>query len=131
MSEELRPGVTGEASVEVTEAVTAERVGSGSVPVLSTPEVVALVERAAMNALEGALGDGVTTVGSRVELDHLAPTPVGGRATARATLDAVQGRTLTFSVEVTDDAGVVARAGHVRVVVDRERFLTSARGRAV
>ncbi len=129
MSEELRPGATGEASVEVTDAVTAERVGSGSVPVLATPEVVALVERAAMNALHGALGDGATTVGSRIVLDHLAPTPLGGRVIARATLDAVDGRTLTFSVEVTDDAGVVARAGHVRVVVDRERFLTSARER--
>ena len=129
MSEELRPGRSGEASVEVTDAVTAERVGSGAVPVLATPEVVALVERAAIAALEGALDDGATTVGSRVELDHLAPTPVGGRAVARARLDAVGGRTLTFSVEVRDGAGTVARATHVRVIVDQERFLGSAKER--
>ena len=129
MSDELRPGRSGEASVEVTLAVTADRFGSGAVPVLATPEVVALVERAAIAALEGALGDGATTVGSRVELDHLAPTPVGGRAVARATLDAVEGRTLTFSVEVRDGAGTIARATHVRVIVDRERFLGSARER--
>ena len=129
MSGEPTPGLRGEASVEVTEAVTADRVGSGGVPVLATPEVVALVERAAVAALEGALPDGSTTVGSRVELDHLAPTPVGGRAVAVAVLEAVDGRRLTFSFEVTDGAGVVARGSHLRAIVDRERFLAAAEER--
>ncbi|MEX2457625.1 MAG: hotdog domain-containing protein [Actinomycetota bacterium] len=129
MGDELSPGRRGEVSLEVTEAVTAERVGSGGVPVLATPEVVSLVERAAVAALEGALPEGSTTVGSRIELDHLAPTPVGGRASAVAILEAVDGRRLTFSFEVTDGMGVVARGSHLRAVVDRERFLAAAEER--
>ncbi|HYU57254.1 MAG TPA: hotdog domain-containing protein [Actinomycetota bacterium] len=123
---EPRPGLEAEASLDVTDAVTAARVGSGGVPVLATPEVVALVERAVVAALERALAEGQTTVGARIELDHLAPTPVGGTATARARLDDVDGRRLTFSFTVTDDAGEIARGTHVRVVVDLKRFLAAA-----
>ncbi|MCA1727363.1 MAG: thioesterase [Actinobacteria bacterium] len=126
---ELAPGLSGEASIDVSEAVTAERVGSGAVPVLATPEVVALVERAAVSALNGALADGSTTVGSRIELDHLAPTPVGGRASARAEVARVEGRSVEFSFEVNDAAGPVARGTHTRIVVDRHRFLASAQAR--
>lgn len=129
MTEGPRAGLRGEATIEVTDAVSAERVGSGLVPVLATPEVVALVERAAVSALDGALEDGSTTVGSRVELDHLAPTPLGSTATAVATLESVDQRTLEFAFEVTDPGGVVARGRHVRVVVDRERFMATANER--
>lgn len=129
MGQEPRPGLRGEASLEVTEAVTADRVGSGGVPVLATPEVVSLVERAAVAALEDALPEGSTSVGSRIELEHLAPTPVGGRASAVAVLEVVDGRRLAFSFEVTDGAGVVATGSHLRAVVDRARFLAAAEER--
>jgi fluoroacetyl-CoA thioesterase len=126
---DLQPGLEGDASVEVTDAVAASSVGSGTVAVLATPEVAALVERAAVAALEGVLDDGRTSVGSRLELDHLAPTPVGGRATARVRLETVEGRRLEFAFEVTDGSGTVARGRHVRVVIDAERFMAAARER--
>lgn len=125
----LRPGLEGRAGLEVEASRTALAVGSGTVPVLATPEVVAVVERAAVAALEPALDEGQTTVGSRVEIDHLAPTPLGGRVEANARLESVDGRSLEFAFEVQDDAGVVARGRHVRALVDRERFLASARKR--
>jgi predicted thioesterase len=121
-----------EATVEetVTEDMTAERLGSGDVPVLGTPAVLALIEAAAVAAVTDALETGQTSVGSSVELVHLAPTPVGALVTATASLVEVNGRHLRFSFEVADPAGPVARGSHERVVVDRERFLEGARQRS-
>ena len=122
-------GAVARVELTVTDADTAQAVGSGDVPVLATPAVLALVEAAALAAVEGRLDAGATTVGTWVELEHLAPTPEGGAVTARATLVAVDDRTLEFEVEVADAAGVVARGRHRRVVVDRARFLDTAAGR--
>lgn len=130
MNQAPTPGSTGTAKLDVSEGNTALAVGSGSVPMLATPEVVALVERAAVAAVDGTLDEGTTTVGSRVELDHLAPTPVGASAEATARLESVDGRRLEFSFEVTDPAGVVARGRHLRVIVDAARFTASAKERA-
>lgn len=110
--------------------MTAESVGSGDVEVLATPLVGALMERAAVKLIEGVLPRSFTTVGSVVRLVHLAPTPVGATVTATASLSSVDGRRLRFSCTVTDPAGDVARGTHERVVVDRDRFLRSAAGRA-
>ena len=107
----------------VTERDTAVAFGSGTVPVLATPRVVALVEEATVLALRGRLAAGETTVGMRVQLDHLAPTPVGGAVTAEAHLEKVEGRRLTFTVSVTDGRGLVAVGKVTRVVVDEARFL--------
>jgi fluoroacetyl-CoA thioesterase len=125
----LEPGL--EASVEetVNEAMTAERLGSGDVPVLGTPAILALVEAAAVAAVSGAFAPAQTTVGSSVELEHVAPTPVGASVVCRAELVEVDGRRLRFSFEVSDPAGPVARGRHIRVIVDRERFLATAQGR--
>ena len=109
--------------------MTAAALGSGNVPVLGTPAVVALVERAACAAVQGRLEPGLTSVGSSVDLIHLAPTPVGTQVTAMARLLNVEGRTLTFEIEVRDRGGAVARGTHRRVVVDRERFLSGAANR--
>ncbi|HCO03021.1 MAG TPA: thioesterase [Actinobacteria bacterium] len=108
--------------MEVTHDRAAAAVGSGSVNVLATPEIVALVERTAVQLLDGHLPDGQTTVGTRIELDHLAPTPVGLAVSARVRLEAVEGRTLRFTFEVRDPAGEVAVGSHVRTLVDRVRF---------
>lgn len=126
----LEPGL--EATVEelVTEAMTAERLGSGDVPVLGTPAVLALVEAAAVGAVSGSLEAGQTTVGSSVDLQHVAPTAIGAMVTATAGLVEVEGRRLRFSFEVTDPAGPIARGRHGRVIVDREAFLRGARDRA-
>lgn len=125
----LEPGLQASAEEDVEEASTAERLGSGDVPVLGTPALLALVERAAVAAVTSELEQGQTTVGTRVELDHAAPTPVGVRITAMARLEAVDGRKLTFSFEANDRTGPVARGTHVRVLVDRERFLADAEAR--
>jgi predicted thioesterase len=105
----------------VTDADTAIALGSGDVPVLGTPRVVALVERATVAAL--TLEEGQTSVGTRVQLEHLAPTPVGRSVVATADLVAIEGRRLTFEVTVHDGQTLAARGTVERVVVDRGRFL--------
>jgi predicted thioesterase len=90
--------------------------------VLATPRVVALAEVATLAALAGQLDPGSTSVGTRVELDHLAPSPVGAEVEATAELVEVAGRRLTFTVKVTQDGRVVARGRITRAVVDRARF---------
>jgi predicted thioesterase len=97
--------------------------------VLGTPAVLALAEAAACAAVGGRLPEGGTSVGTWVELDHLAPTPPGRPVTASATLTAVDGRTLEFEFEVKDPGGVVARGRHRRAVVDRARFAEGAERR--
>ena len=107
----------------MTAADTAEALGSGDVPVFATPAVLALVEEAACDAVAGALGEGRTSVGSWVELEHLAPSKVGADVIATAELTGVDGKVLEFTCEVRDGERVVARARHRRAIVDREKFL--------
>ena len=123
-----RPGLTASVSLDVTDADTAIALGSGDVPVLATPRVVALAEEASVKAVEGALSKGSTTVGYRVQLDHLAPTMPGTTVTAEAMLETIEGRRLTFRVSVTDHHGLVAAGRITRVTVERERFLEKAAG---
>ena len=118
----LAPGLAGEVSAPVTDRDTALAVGSGEVRVLATPRVVALVEAASVDALAGALDKETTSVGTRVELDHLAPSPVGATVTARAELVEVAGRRLTFDVTLIQDGAVVARGRLTRTLVPRARF---------
>jgi len=127
MAGSLEPGLIGEAEWEVTEEVTAARWGSGLVPVLGTPALVALMEQAAVAALEGHLPPDQTSVGVRVDVRHLAATPVGMRVRARAELVAVDGRRLTFHIEAWDETERIGEATHKRVVVERERFLQRVR----
>lgn len=123
-----RPGLTATVTLDVTEADTAIALGSGDVHVLATPRVVALAEEASVKAVEGALGAGSTTVGYRVQLDHLSPTMPGTTVTAEAVLEAVEGRRLTFRVSVTDPRGLVAAGRITRVAVERDRFMEKAAG---
>lgn len=122
----VEPGLSGEVELEVGEADTALALRSGEVPVLGTPRIVALCEEASVRALEGHLPEGETTVGHTIQLDHVAPTRVGGRVRAEATLQKVAGRRLTFNVSVSDQRGLVAAGKITRVVVDTERFLEKA-----
>jgi fluoroacetyl-CoA thioesterase len=107
---------------------TAIALHTGDVAVVATPRVVTLAEEATVHAVEGELADGETTVGYRVQLDHLAPTAVGGKVLAEATLEAVESRRLTFRVSVSDGRGLVAAGRITRVVVERSRFLEKAAG---
>lgn len=124
----IRPGLTGRSQLDVAESDTAAALGSGDVPVLATPRVVALCEQASLAALGAALSPDQTSVGMRVQIDHLAPTRIGGVVTADATLEKVEGRRLTFTVAVNDRCGLVAAGRVTRVVVERERFLGKAAG---
>jgi predicted thioesterase len=118
--------LVGTAELVVTADDTAQALATGDVPVLATPRVVGLAEEASIRAIDGELADGTTSVGYRVQLDHLAPTAIGGRVRAEATVEAVEGRRLTFRVSVSDGHGLVAAGRLTRVVVERERFLEKA-----
>lgn len=119
----LEPGLSASVELDVGVADTAVAFGSGDVPALGTPRVVALCEQATVAALRGCLDEGFTSVGRRVQLDHLSPTAVGHAVTALATLEKVEGPRLTFAVSVRDDRSLVAAGKVTRVVVDRERFI--------
>ena len=119
---ELKPGLAGETAVTVTADLTAAALGSGSVQVYSTPALIALLEGAAIEALAGHLPDDMTTVGVRVDVRHLAATPVGQTVTARAILREVDGRRLVFDVSAWDPVEPVAEGMHERFIVDRARF---------
>jgi predicted thioesterase len=120
----LRPGLTASASFDVTDADTAIALGSGLVPVLATPRLLAWCEAVTVQAVAAGLDEGRTSVGSRVQLDHLRATPIGGRLTVNAQLIHVDGRLLRFEVTALDESAAVVAHGQItRVVVDRERFL--------
>jgi fluoroacetyl-CoA thioesterase len=116
-------GQRGVARLVVTNEDTALAMGSGSVPVLATPRVICLCEEAAVSAINGHLPPGLTSVGMRVQVDHLQPTAVGSPVEAEAVLEKVDGRRLTFTVTVSDPRGLVAAGKVTRVIVDTERFL--------
>ena len=122
----INPGLRAGFAYTVTEADTAVAAGSGDVPVLATPRVLALSERASVEAVAGALEAGATTVGARVELEHLKATRVGATVEVEAVLERVDGRRLEFAVRVVDGERLAARGWVIRVVVDREAFLQGA-----
>lgn len=118
-------GLTHTSTLEVTDEKTAVSLGSGDLPVLATPAMLALMENAAMLAVAGELPQGSTTVGGHISSSHLMPTPQGATVTATATLTQADGRKLTFRVEAHDQAGNLLGEGiHLRFVVDRERFMS-------
>jgi predicted thioesterase len=118
------PGLVAEVTHLVGEDDTATAMGSGDVPVLATPRLLALAESATVAAVAGTLSSETTSVGTRVELEHLVASPVGVRVSVRAELVAIDGRLLRFEiVAVHPDGRVVAHGRINRVVVDRVRFL--------
>lgn len=126
----IAAGLTGDVEMIVTEDDTAERWGSGLVPVLGTPTLVAIMENAAVKALNGHLPPGQTSVGGRMDIRHLAPTPVGMDVTVHAELMEVSGRRLVFQVEAWDEVEKIGEATHERFVVDEKRFIAEAEAKA-
>ncbi|MBI2460485.1 MAG: thioesterase family protein [Candidatus Rokubacteria bacterium] len=120
---ELRPGLVGEVELVVTPGDTADAAGNEGVNVLSTPRLVRLIEEASMAAIQAGLAPGEGSVGIRVEMRHLAATPLGMRVRARAVLREVDGRRLVFDVEAHDEVEKVADGVHERFQVHQERFL--------
>ena len=111
----------------MSEADTAIALRSGDVPALGTPRVVALCEEASVKAVASSMSPGLTTVGMRIQLDHLQPCAVGVEVVAEAVLEKVEGRRLIFHVAVNDSGGLVAAGKVTRVLVDVERFLDKLR----
>ena len=124
----LPPGLTAQVALTVTDSDTAQALGSGDVPVLGTPRVLALAEAATVAATARRMPTGATTVGTRVELEHRVPTPVGRTVVAHTELTSVDGSRLVFTVTITDGDAVVARGTVERVLVDRHRFVERAFG---
>lgn len=119
----IRPGDEATLRFTVADDDTAIALGSGDVPVLGTPRMLAWCEQATVEALAAGLDAGSTSVGFRIRLDHLLPTPVGGEVTVRAEVAEVDGRQVTLAVTATDGQGTAADGTVTRVVVDRQRFV--------
>jgi fluoroacetyl-CoA thioesterase len=125
---DFAPGLSARVEMTVTDADTAQALGSGDVPVLGTPRLLALAEAATVAATARQLPGGLTTVGTRAEVEHRAPTPVGRRVTALATLAKTDGRKLIFDVAVREGEALVAEVRVERIMLERHRFIAKALG---
>lgn len=126
MKMRITPGSSGKVCTTVTEQDTASAVGSGSLRVLATPTMVALMERAACEALAASLDAGQTSVGISIAVEHTAASPVGSSVAAEATITSVSGRKVEFAVSASDNSGPVGSGIHTRIIVDSERFMKKA-----
>ena len=122
MSPQLKPGIDGKADLVVAEEHTAPRVGSGRVHVLATPVMINLIEAAALAAIEHLLPEGYQSLGTLLEVRHMAATPVGMRVTASAEVISVEGRLIRFRVEARDEKDLIGDGTHERVVVNVAKF---------
>lgn len=120
----LETGLTHTSSTTVNDSNTAIALGSGDMPVLATPAMMALMENAAMLAVASHLPEGSTTVGGHIESSHLKPSPLGAEVEATATLEKVDGRKLYFKVTAREGDTIIGEGTHLRFIVDRERFLS-------
>jgi fluoroacetyl-CoA thioesterase len=130
LADALRPGLTGQSEIVVGTRDTAPHIGSGKIKVLATPVMVSLMEEAALNAVEGLLPPGHQTVGTRLDITHVAATPVGLHVTARAELTEIDGRRLVFRVWADDEADRIGEGMHERIVVNVARFDARAQAKA-
>jgi len=123
------PGLEGEKAIVVSHRHLSSATGNFGSDVLSTHEVVLLMELAAREAIQGRLPEGMITVGTRVDIRHLAAAPLGTRVWARARLTKVEGRRLTFDVEAFDAFGTLAKGENEQLIVSRDRFIDRVRRR--
>lgn len=122
-TETLKPGLTGSATQTVASANMAPAMGSGRAPVFASPSMIALMEAAAVDCIEHLLPEGYQSLGTHLDVAHIAATPEGLTVTAVATLTSADGRKLVFHVEARDDKEIVGKGTHTRVIVDDKRFL--------
>ena len=119
----LETGLRHSSELTVTDAVTAIRMGSGDMPVLSTPAMLALMENAAMLAVADVLPEGCTTVGGRIESSHLKPSKIGDEVCATAEVTKVDGKRIEFKVAAYCGDVLLGEGTHLRFIVDRQRFI--------
>jgi len=123
---DLHPGLAATIERVVGDSDTSAAAGTSDVAMLATPSIILFAEQATWAAIEGRLPEGTSAVEHRVEISHLAPTPVGAKVKAEAVLEAVEGRRLVFRISVSDDRGLVAAGRFTRVLVSKERFIERA-----
>ena len=111
---------------EVTVDMTARVMGSGTLDVLATPAMIALIEETAWRSVASHLEEGCATVGTRLDISHVAPTPVGMTVRCDAELTEVDGRRLVFSVTVSDECGEIGRGTHERFIINAAKFQSKA-----
>ena len=125
----METGIRGMRTVTVTEDMTAKAMGSGELPVFATPAMIALIEETCWRSVADRLAEGEGTVGIKLEVSHLAATPVGMTVRCESELAEIDGRKLTFCVEVSDGRGKIGEGTHERFIVGNERFLKKAEAR--
>lgn len=130
MPADVQPGLVGEARIVVGPADLASAIGSGTVDVYGTPAMIGLLETAAINAVDHLLPEGSASVGTHLDVRHLAPSPLGVEIVARAELVAVDGRRLTFRLEASDPVDKIGEGTHERVIVDVTRLVGRAAAKA-
>lgn len=119
----LETGLSHTSIIEVTPSLTATALGSGDLPVLATPAMIALMENAAMLTVALLLPEGSTTVGGLINVSHLKSSAIKSTIKAIATLTKIEGRKLTFSVRAEDEIGLIGEGSHIRYIVDRNKFM--------
>ena len=124
MTKNIKNGLKHTSYLTVTDAVTAIAMGSGEMPVLATPAMMALMENAAMLAIAEALPEGCTSVGGHIESSHLKPSKIGETVTAIAEVTKVDGKKVEFKVAAYSGETLLGEGTHLRFVVDKERFMT-------
>lgn len=125
----MEVGTEKSVTILIEDHLLAANVGSGDVKVFSTPMMIALMEHATCQCVKGSLAEGETTVGTQIDVTHLSATPAGLEVTATAKIAKIDGRKITFEVTCADKGGIVGSGTIGRIVVDRERFETRARGK--
>ena len=122
--EMLEIGLKHTSEITVTDAVTAIKIGSGDMPVLATPAMMALMENAAMLAVASELPEGSTTVGGHIESSHLKPSKIGDKVSATAEVTKIDGKKIEFKVSAYSGDTLLGEGTHLRFIVDRERFMS-------
>ena len=126
----LHTGMEGRLERIVTDEMTARACGSGTLEVFATPAMIALAEETAWQSVQGDLEEGQGTVGTKLDIAHIAATPVGMKVRCESLLTQIDRRRLVFKIEVYDEAGKIGSGTHERFIVDLERFQAKADGRS-
>ena len=127
---ELKPGITNKTETIVTKELCANAWGSGGLEVYATPAMIALAEETALKSVAGKLEPGQGTVGTRVDIAHLAATPLGMKVRCETELIETDRRRLIFSVQVFDETEKIGEGTHERFIIDNEKFLKKAWAKA-
>lgn len=122
----LQKGIKNQIERMVTETITAERIGSGELSVLATPAMIALIEETSWRSVATGLAEGQGTVGTKIDVAHIAATPCGMKVRCETELVEVDGRRLVFSATVFDETGKIGEGRHERFIVDNAKFQAKA-----